>query len=78
MTERDKLLSEIESFLELRGMPDSTFGRMAVNDGKFVPRIRSGGDINTRTLARVRAFMEQQKIAEAEEAQRLCRLVAAG
>lgn len=78
MLERDKLLAEIEDFLKLRKMPDSTFGRLAVNDGKFVARLRAGADLNTRNLARIREFMQQQKRAEAKEAARLCQLVAAG
>lgn len=78
MPEREKLLREIEAFLKARKMGDSTFGRQAVNDGKFVHRLRAGADVTTRTLSRVRAFMQQQKVAEAKEAARLYQLVAAG
>lgn len=78
MTEREVLLREISAFLKARNMSDSSFGRLAVNDGKFVARIRRGGDLTTQTLARVRAFMQAEKVREAKEAQRLTRLVAAG
>ncbi len=38
-------------------MAESTFGRLAVNDGKFVNRLRYGGRITTDTLGRVRDYM---------------------
>src|ERR1043166_4708444 len=38
-------------------MAESTFGRLAVNDGKFVNRLKYGGRITTQTLARVRNYM---------------------
>lgn len=78
MAEREILLREIGVFLRARGMSQSSFGRLAVNDGKFVARLRAGGDVTTQTLARVRAFMAAQKQAEAKEVARLSRLVAAG
>jgi hypothetical protein len=40
-------------------MAESTFGRRAVNDGKFVGRLRIGGRITTETVERVRSFMQQ-------------------
>jgi hypothetical protein len=52
-----QLLAEIESFLATRKLAETTFGRKAVNDGKFVWRLRSGAAITTRTVARVREFI---------------------
>ena len=40
--------------------PKSTFGRRAVNDGKFVGRLRVGGRVTAETVARVQAFMQQE------------------
>ena len=54
----EELLSEIVAFCQRVGMAESTFGRRAVNDGKFVPRLRAGGRITTQTADRVHAFME--------------------
>lgn len=58
MDEHAALLSEIDTYLAARGITESTFGRMAVNDGKFVARIRRGGGITYATAARVRAFIK--------------------
>jgi hypothetical protein len=54
----EELLSEIVAFCRRVGMAESTFGRRAVNDGKFVPRLRVGGRVTTQTVDRVHAFME--------------------
>jgi hypothetical protein len=40
-------------------MAETTFGRLAVNDGKFVSRLRSGGRVTPETAARVRSFIQQ-------------------
>lgn len=53
----EPIIAEIEDYCRESGMAESTFGRRAVNDGKFVSRIRGGGGMTTRTLARVRRFI---------------------
>lgn len=60
------LLIEIEAFLAARrGQPDAmaetTFGRLAVNDGKFVRRLRDGCNMTLATIDRVRKFMRSQQ-----------------
>ncbi len=55
--EAQALLREITEYCRLMGVAESTFGRQAVNDGKFVNRMRDGGRITTATLERVRAYM---------------------
>ena len=57
MDESARLLTEIETYCRRRGIAESTFGRQAVNDGKLVGRLRRGGNVTTRTLARVRRFL---------------------
>ena len=51
------LLDSIAQFCRRNGMAESTFGRRAVNDGKFVARLRDGARITPETLDRVSAFM---------------------
>jgi hypothetical protein len=51
------LLVEIEGFCRAAGMAESTFGRHAVNDGKFVGRLRDGRRVTTATVARVRDYI---------------------
>ena len=53
----DEILSEISDFCRKAGLAESTFGRLAVNDGKLVSRLRDGGSVTIDTLARLRTFM---------------------
>ena len=63
MEDHQTLIDEIEEFCRARIIAESTFGRMAVNDGKFVGRLRSGKGVTTRTLKRVRDFMASEEAA---------------
>jgi hypothetical protein len=51
------LLGSISDFCRQIGMAESTFGRRAVNDGKFVARLRDGARVTPETLQRVTDFM---------------------
>ncbi|MEM9223656.1 MAG: hypothetical protein AAGB11_14840 [Pseudomonadota bacterium] len=51
------LMEEIRDFCDAFGIAQSTFGRHAVNDGKFVSRIEQGSWITQETAERVHAFM---------------------
>ena len=51
------LLGSISEFCRRTGMAESTFGRRAVNDGKFVARLRDGARVTPETLQRVNLFM---------------------
>src|SRR5918999_4670884 len=51
------LLGSISEFCRRTGMAESTFGRRAVNDGKFVARLRDGARVTPETLQRVNQFM---------------------
>ncbi|MGE0386605.1 MAG: hypothetical protein AB7Q97_17905 [Gammaproteobacteria bacterium] len=51
------LLHDIERWCRRSGTAESTFGRLAVNDGKLVSRLRGGKGVTVRTLHRVREFM---------------------
>jgi SAM-dependent methyltransferase len=53
----EALLQEIAQYCRAAGIAESTFGRLAVNDGKLVGRMRQGGRITTDTADRLRAFM---------------------
>ena len=53
----DEVLREIGDFCRSAGLAESTFGRLSVNDGKLVSRLRDGGSVTIDTLARLRAFM---------------------
>src|SRR4249919_2633970 len=51
------LLDSIAQFCQRNGIAESTFGRRAVNDGKFVARLRDGARITPETLERVSGFL---------------------
>jgi len=63
--ESEALLQEIAGYCRRVGMAESTFGRLAVNDGKLVSRLRFGGRVRGKTVERVRAFMTQDKNGDA-------------
>lgn len=56
-TVQTALLAEIDGFLADRQMKETTFGKLAVNDGKFVGRLRSGANVTVNTVQRVRDFI---------------------
>ncbi len=57
------LLDRIAEFCRRNTMAESTFGRHAVNDGKFVARLRDGARITPETLERVSTFMGRHGMA---------------
>lgn len=62
-----ELLREIDGFLEQSGIAETTFGRLSVNDGKFVQRIRSGGRVWPETAEKVRDFIRSRSTQEAAQ-----------
>jgi hypothetical protein len=52
------LVREIEAWCAKRRMSTTTFGRKAVNDGKFVSRLKRGGRLCPRTAGAVRRVMD--------------------
>lgn len=56
------LLDAISDFCRAKTMAESTFGRLAVNDGKFVSRLRDGARITPETLDRVTQFMARHGV----------------
>ena len=62
--DRTKFIGAISEFCERHGIAKSTFGRLAVNDGKFVGRISKGSWIEPQTARRVRDFMGRAERGE--------------
>ena len=56
----EALLRDIADYCRSAQMAESTFGRLAVNDGKLVSRLRLGGRVTTDTADRVRAFIARE------------------
>ena len=59
----DQILGEIREFCRATHTAESTFGRLVVNDGKLVSRLRDGARITTGTLDKVRAYLEHRPAA---------------
>jgi SAM-dependent methyltransferase len=59
----ETLLRDIGEYCRHARMAESTFGRLAVNDGKLVSRLRLGGRVTADTVARVHAFIDRSPAA---------------
>src|ERR1700733_11034482 len=55
----DQILGEIRDYCRATRTAESTFGRLVVNDGKLVSRLRDGARITTGTLDKVRAYLSE-------------------
>lgn len=64
MSSHDELLAEIEAFLTRSGVSATTFGNRCVNDGKLVPRLRSGSSVTLPTADHIRDFIAEHTPAE--------------
>lgn len=61
MTKTHDLIRRIESYCEREGIAPGTFGRLAVNDGKLIRRLRQGKSITLRTLDRIEAKLSEKR-----------------
>src|SRR5262245_43067953 len=55
--EVEALLAEISAYCREAKLAETTFGRLAVNDGKLVGRLKNGSRITMDTIERVRSFI---------------------
>ena len=54
---KDQLLAAVIEFCKEYKMAESTFGRKAVNDGKFVSRLRTGARVTPETFEKIKKFI---------------------
>ena len=54
---KDQLLTAVIEFCKEYKIAESTFGRKAVNDGKFVSRLRTGARVTPETFEKVKKFI---------------------
>src|SRR5882757_5259202 len=59
----EQILGEIRDYCRETQTAESTFGRLVVNDGKLVSRLRDGARITTGTLDKVRAYLIEHRPA---------------
>src|SRR3977135_4700148 len=63
----EQILGEIRDYCRATRTAESTFGRLVVNDGKLVSRLRDGARITTSTLDKVRAYLSEHRPAQGTE-----------
>jgi hypothetical protein len=66
----DQILEEIRDYCRATQTAESTFGRLVVNDGKLVSRLRDGAKITTGTLDKLRAYLSQYRATSPSERSR--------
>lgn len=54
---------EIEKFLRRTAMPATRFGKLAVGDPRLVRDLRNGREPRPKMVARIEAFLAEQKDA---------------
>ena len=59
----EQILGEIRDYCRETRTAESTFGRLVVNDGKLVSRLRDGAKITTGTLDKVRTYLSEHRTA---------------
>lgn len=64
MSTISSLLKEIAAFCKEFRIGESTFGRRAMSDGKFVDRIKAGGGLTVANLDRLRDYMATERAAQ--------------
>ncbi len=61
MSEREKLLAEIEAFLKETGMPHTAFGAGVGNDTTLVTDLRRGRSVRLDMVDKIRRFMKTKR-----------------
>ena len=59
MTEKSTLLEQIEGYCQITKIAESTFGFLAVNDGKLCSRLRGGKDVTLATPEKIQSYISQ-------------------
>ncbi len=65
MIEIAALIKQIEAYCVRHGIEETTFGLRAVNDGKFVQRLRDGANMTIATIDKARSFIRDSDAGKA-------------
>lgn len=63
-----ELVRDIERYVAARGIAESTFGRLTVNDSRLLSRLRNGGSLLVKSEQRIRKYMRENPVAPRERA----------
>lgn len=66
-----KLLKEIEAFLQTSGMGASYFGKKATGNSELVARLRENGRVWPETAAKVRSFIKRHETSHVRNSGRV-------
>ena len=55
------ILWKVERFLQTTAMPQTRFGRLAVNDPRLVTDMRCGREVGPRMAARIERFLQEHQ-----------------
>ncbi|MCP4375823.1 MAG: hypothetical protein GY794_06575 [bacterium] len=67
-TNEHDVLKEIEVYTKAKEMAESTFGRLAANDGKLVDSLRSGNTVTLKTLRKISQYIATHPVTSEEGA----------
>ena len=59
VSEKSALLERIEHYCQTANIAESTFGFLAVNDGKLCGRLRGGKDVTLATAQKIQSYISQ-------------------
>ncbi len=59
VSEKSALLEQIEQYCQTANIAESTFGFLAVNDGKLCSRLRGGKDVTLATAQKIQSYISQ-------------------
>jgi hypothetical protein len=62
VSEKSELLERIEHYCQTADFAESTFGFLAVNDGKLCSRLRGGKDVTLATAQKIRSYISQHAL----------------
>lgn len=62
-----ELIEEIEAYCIQAGIAESTFGKKAMGDGKFVKSLRGGRRMYPENIDRVRSYMRDNPPKDGEQ-----------
>ena len=65
--ETEALVAEISAYCREAKLAETTFGRLSVNDGKLVNRLKNGSRVTLETIEKVRSFIANHGAERASE-----------
>ena len=65
---RSQIIELIDLYLSETGLTDAAFGRLVLNDHKFIRRLRSGIGVTLTSIERIERFIRENPAKSKESA----------